>query len=143
MLSSKVVYVNQKQYPASPHHARYSGKTPSGIGGGRSGGKDDASKMTFPTSNRTEHVVEVHGGSRATGAASRHRRRASSEERIFSGRAESSGMANSDVELDAMEPSGQGISKTVEFEVEVSKSRRSMEPCPPPSTYEGWRTKET
>ncbi|KAK4234714.1 hypothetical protein C8A03DRAFT_47020 [Achaetomium macrosporum] len=135
MLSSKVVHTSQRQYSVSPQQARSYGKRRSAMGGGLGGAKDhDDGAMSFPTHSQTEHIVEVHGGRSA--AASRHRRRASSEERIFGGGAESSGMAHSEVELDAMEPSGRapGISKTVEFEVEMSEPR-TTEPRPPPSAY--------
>ncbi|KAG7284853.1 hypothetical protein NEMBOFW57_009468 [Staphylotrichum longicolle] len=63
-----------------------------------------------------QHVVEVHGGAADSGYG-----RTSSQERII--RPNPFGTAASDADLDAIDAGQVGISKTVEFEVEVSESR--------------------
>ena len=69
--------------------------------------------MAYP---RNPHVVEVHGGAADSGYG-----RANSQERII--RPKSFGTAASDAELDAIDAGRVGISKTVEFEVELSEPR--------------------
>ncbi|KAG7284838.1 hypothetical protein NEMBOFW57_009453 [Staphylotrichum longicolle] len=59
-----------------------------------------------------QHVVEVHGGAADSGYG-----RTSSQERII--RPNPFGTAASDADLDAIDAGQVGISKTVEFEVEV------------------------
>jgi hypothetical protein len=63
-----------------------------------------------------QHTVEVHGGAGGSGYG-----RTSSQERII--RAKSVGTAASDGEVDVVDARRAGISKTVEFEVEVSSLR--------------------
>jgi hypothetical protein len=75
----------------------------------------------FPT-NQAEHIVEIHGGAADSGYG-----RTNIQERII--RAGLFGMAGSDVNLDAIDARRVGISKTVEFDVEVSEWR--IEGCSP------------
>lgn len=72
--------------------------------------------------SRVEHVVEVRGG--GGGAAGSGSGKTSPQERIIHG-GSPVGIGASDIPLDAMDPRRVGISRTVEFEVEVSHDHRS------------------
>ena len=106
LLASKVVFTNQS-YDISSRSQR-----------GRSThlrqfGTGQRDEEAFPTN---QHTVEVHGGAVGSGYG-----RTSSQERII--RAKSIGTAASDADMEVVDARRVGISKTVEFEVEVSESR--------------------
>ncbi|KAL8372536.1 hypothetical protein RB595_002053 [Gaeumannomyces hyphopodioides] len=106
MLSSKVVSTNPSNYDASrgSRQARSSRKRQA------PDGKDD---MKLQAGGRVERVVEVRGGAGPAFG------KTSSQERIIHN-GSPFGTAASDIALGAMDPKRVGISKTVEFEVEVS-----------------------
>lgn len=110
MLSSKVVSTNHTNYYASrgSRQARSSRKKQA----------PDREDMKFPAGpSRVERVVEVRGGAAGPGIG-----KTSSQERIIHD-GSPFGIA-ADIALDTMDPKRVGISKTVEFEVEVSHDHR-------------------
>lgn len=120
MLSSKVV-VTHEAYNGLSSCGRQ--RQPSNTGQFVTSGKDDVAfpSLTYSPS-RANRAVEVRSGGTNSGFG-----RSYSLESMIRG--ESSRMATSDVDLEMMDPRQAGIRKTVEFEVEVNRSR--IENCSP------------